>query len=254
MKVALAQLTSTGDVAANLALVRDFTIRAADRGAELVVFPEATMCAFGHRLASIAEPLTGRWADGVREIAHACDLTVAVGMFTPAGQGRVHNTILVTGAVEAHYDKIHLFDALGNRESDAVAPGSRVVVVGIGPLTVGLATCYDVRFPDLFIDLARRGAQAILLPASWADGAGKLAQWQLLTRARALDSTSWLLACDQAQPPIATRHANGVGHSAVIGPDGVPVAELGPDVGLLVHEVDVSGLGQVREGLPVLRG
>src|SRR6201985_414091 len=112
MRIALAQILSSTDPAANLRLVRGDNTRAADTGAALVVFPEATMCRFGVPLAPIAEPVDGPWADGVRGIAAHAGITVIVGMFTPADDGRVHNTLLATGpGADAHYDKIHLYDA-----------------------------------------------------------------------------------------------------------------------------------------------
>lgn len=88
-------------------------------------------------------------------------------MFTPADDGRVRNTLLVTGpGVEEQYDKIHLFDAFGFAESDTVAPGDRPVTVTVDGVTVGLATCYDLRFAGLFQTLGDAGAQLVVVPAS----------------------------------------------------------------------------------------
>ena len=121
MRIALAQIQSGAEPAANLGLVDDYTRRAADAGARLVLFPEATMCRFGVPLAPIAEPLDGPWASGVRAIAERAGIVVVAGMFAPAsedGAGRVTNTLIATGpGVEAHYDKIHLYDAFGFAES-----------------------------------------------------------------------------------------------------------------------------------------
>lgn len=89
MRIALAQILSGTDPAANLQLVREYSRRAADAGAQLVVFPEATMCRFGVPLGPVAEPLDGPWADGVRSVAAESKITVVAGMFTPAGDGRV---------------------------------------------------------------------------------------------------------------------------------------------------------------------
>src|SRR6202040_1590169 len=97
MRIALAQILSGSDPAANLGLVAEYTRRAADAGARLVVFPEATMCRFGVPLAPIAEPIDGPWAGGVRRIAADANITVIVGMFSPADDGRVTNTLLAVG-------------------------------------------------------------------------------------------------------------------------------------------------------------
>src|SRR6201996_4210611 len=97
MRIAVAQISSGTDPADNLELVRDYTRQAADAGAKLVVFPEATMCRFGVPLAPIAEPVNGPWADGVRRIAADAGITVIAGMFAPADDGRVTNTLIAAG-------------------------------------------------------------------------------------------------------------------------------------------------------------
>jgi predicted amidohydrolase len=258
VRVALAQIVSGIDPERNLGLVRDAATRAAAAGARMVVLPEATMCAFGVSLAPIAQPLNGPWADAVREIAADAGITVVVGMFTPGSGGRVRNTLLaVGGGVEASYDKIHLFDAYGFRESRTVAPGIEPVVIDVDGVTVGLTVCYDVRFPGLYQELAKQGATVILVAASWGAGPGKREQWDLLTRARALDSTSFLLAAGQADPATvgATPRGSaptGVGGSVAVSPLGAVIDQLGAAPGLLVVDVDPQQAADARESIPVL--
>ena len=258
MRVALAQIVSSIDPARNLRLVADAAERSAAAGAALVVLPEATMCAFGVSLAPIAEPLDGRWATAVRGIAAEHDITIVAGMFTPGPGGRVRNTLLATGrGVEASYDKIHLFDAFGFRESKTVAPGVEPVTIEVDGVTVGLTTCYDIRFPGLYQTLARQGASVVLVAASWGAGAGKRAQWDLLTRARALDSTSFLLAAGQADPatvgaPPRGSAPTGVGGSVAVTPLGAVIDQLDAAPGLLVVDVDPQQAADARESIPVL--
>ncbi|MGI8459377.1 MAG: carbon-nitrogen hydrolase family protein [Propionibacteriaceae bacterium] len=258
MRIALAQIISTADPAVNLDQVAAQSASAAAAGAELVVFPEATMRCFGRSLADVAEPLDGPWAIRVREIAAKNQIVVVVGMFAPADSGRVTNTLLATGpGVDASYDKIHLFDAFGFAESDTVAPGAVPVVIEVGGVRVGLTTCYDVRFPTLFTRLADDGAQAIVLSASWGAGPGKVDQWQLLTRARALDSTTFLLACGQGDPLTVGIQRQGtaptgVGYSAVVGPNGSVLAELADAPDLLVADLDLDLVASTRASIPVL--
>jgi predicted amidohydrolase len=256
MRIALAQASSTPSLETNLAIIEEMTLSAANQGAELVVLPEAMMRCFGAPLHPIAETVGGPWAESVRAIARKHGVTVIAGMFTPADGKRVRNTLLVTGPdVEASYDKIHLFDAFGFSESDMVAPGITPTVVDIGGTRIGLATCYDVRFPGLFIELARAGAEAIVVCASWGAGPGKIDQWKLLTRARALDCTSFVLAVDQADPadPAADSAApTGVGHSAAISPWGEVVGELDTSPGLLLVDLDLAQIGEARAAIPVL--
>ena len=141
MRIALAQLVSGADPYANLELVADHARRAADQQADLLVCPEATMRCFGLPLKEIAEPTDGPWATRLSQIAAEHDLVIAAGMFTPAGDGRVRNTLRVVGpGVDASYDKIHLFDAFGFAESATVAPGNGPLVVDIAGVGVDLRT------------------------------------------------------------------------------------------------------------------
>jgi len=255
MRVALAQMLSSADPAANLSVIADFTRRAADAGARLVVFPEAAMCRLGVPLGPVAEPIDGPWADGVRAIAQAADLTILAGMFCPGTDGRITNTLLATGAgVESRYDKIHLYDAFGFTESATVAAGRQPVVVDVDGVGVGLTLCYDIRFPGLYIELADRGAQLIAVSASWGAGPGKLDQWTLLARARALDSACFVAAAGQAHPGPTTGTApTGTGGSLVASPLGDVLAVAGPDPELLLCDIDAEEVGAVRETLGVLR-
>lgn len=257
VRVALAQLLADTDPEHNLAQVRDSVAEAAQRGAHVVVFPEATMARFGIPLGPISQPIGGPWANAVGEIAEGAGVLVVAGMFTPAPDGRVRNTLLITGrGVRRHYDKIHLYDAHGFAESDTVAPGESAVTFSVDAVTFGVATCYDVRFPAMFRHLATAGASVILLPSSWGAGKGKISQWELLVRARALDSTSWIVACGQADPAavgVDTGKApTGVGHSMVATPTGDILVRAGSAPQLLLADVDATTAEQVRETLPVL--
>ena len=263
MRVALAQILSGTDPTANLGVVRDYTTRAAEAGAKLVVFPEATMCRFGIPLAPIAEPVNGpdaRWADGVRQIAAHAGVTVLAGMFSPADDGRVTNTLLAVGpGTDTHYDKIHLYDAFGFAESRTVAPGREPVVIMVDDVRVGLSVCYDVRFPALYTELASRGAQVIAVGASWGSGPGKLEQWTLLARARALDSMTYIAAAGQADPGALTGPDSGsgaprgVGGSLLASPLGEVVTSAGAQPQLVVADIDVGEVATARESIAVLR-
>lgn len=258
MRIAMAQISSGDDPAANLRLVTERVAEAADAGASLVVFPEATMCRFGVRLAPIVEPLDGPWATGVAEAAQRHRITVVAGMFTPADGDRFHNTALIArpGAAPLGYRKIHLYDAFGFRESDTVAPGDEPVTFEVDGVTIGVATCYDIRFPQLFTALARRGAELIVVPTSWGAGPGKIAQWQVLATARALDSTSFVAAVGQALPTDPevrkSKAPTGIGHSRLTDPFGSVIADYDDSVRLGVHDIDLAAVGRAREALAVL--
>ncbi|MHB2251034.1 carbon-nitrogen hydrolase family protein [Corynebacterium aurimucosum] len=269
MKVAAVQLTSTGDVEENLAVALDKIREAADNGAQLIVLPEATTQSFDSgRLDTHAESLDGPTAAAVRALAEELGVYVVLGMFTPADTvqrgektiNRVANVALIAGpGVLGGYEKIHTYDAFRYKESDTVRPGESLVVFDAGELSVGVATCYDIRFPEQFKELARQGAQLIVVPTSWADGPGKLEQWRLLSAARALDSTTYILAAGQARPGGEAKAGEasgptGIGHSVLVAPDGTRLAEAGYEPEILYGEVDPGTVAKVRESLPVLHG
>ncbi|MFC7673496.1 carbon-nitrogen hydrolase family protein [Mycolicibacterium sp. GCM10028919] len=256
MRIALAQVSTGTDPSANLALVEDYAQRAADAGARVVLFPEATMCRFGVPLKPIAEPVDGPWASSVRAAAERAGVVVVAGMFCPSGDGRVTNTLIATGpGVEAHYDKIYLYDAFGYAESRTVAPGSEPVVITVDDVVVGLTTCYDIRFPELYVELARRGAHLITVHASWGAGPGKLDQWTLLARARALDTAGYVAAVDQAYPgpEIAASGPTGVGGSIVASPTGEALVSAGEEPTLLITDIDPDAVDEARKSIGVLR-
>ena len=256
MRIALAQILSGTEPSTNLEVVAEYSRRAADAGAALVLFPEATMCRFGVSLKPIAEPLDGPWASGVRAIAEDCGVVVVAGMFCPSDDGRVTNTLVATGrGIDEHYHKIHLYDAFGFTESRTVTPGLDPIVITVDGVGVGLTTCYDIRFPELFIELAKRGAQIITVHASWGSGPGKLDQWTLLARARALDSTSVVTAVGQAYPgdEVAAVGPTGVGGSLVCSPTGDVLAVAGADPHLLLVDVDLDPVEKARDTIAVLR-
>lgn len=260
MRIALAQILSGVDPDANLDLVREYARRAKDAGAELVVFPEAAMASFATRSADVAQPLDGPCARGVQDLAREVGVAIVAGMFTPGSANRARNTLLAVdaaGALAATYDKIHLFDAWGFTESRHVEAGDDAVLVTLGGVRFGLATCYDVRFPELFKHLAEAGAEVILVPTSWANGPGKAEQFRALCIARALDTTCFIVAPGQADPAsegveVKKGAPTGVGHSLVVSPLGEVLAEAGPAPEMLVVDVDPGTLADARERLPVL--
>ena len=256
-RIALAQIEVSEDVRETFDIVRGAVAEAAAEGAHLVLLPEATLTPFGTDLRAAAETRHEDFARLLEELAEEHSLVVVAGSFSPAEDGRVHNTVLVRGpggSPSLEYRKIHLFDAFDADESATVAPGQELVTFDLAGTCFGVATCYDMRFPEQFTALARRGAQAIVLPTAWAAGPGKREQLQLLLRARALDSTSVILAADQSPPACyAGKAPRGIGRSAAVGPLGRIRQELGLEPGLLMVDLDLAEIEAARAALPVLR-
>jgi deaminated glutathione amidase len=257
MRVALCQIPVSSRPDVNSERVRAALGQAADGGADLAVFPEATQVRFGSDLRGAAEPLDGPFCSGLAEAAKQTGVAIVAGVFEPAPDGRVYNTAVAydaTGELVASYRKLHLFDAFGQRESDQVAAGSAPVICTLAGLRTGLQICYDVRFGELSRALAVGGAALIVLPAAWAAGLFKEDHWVTLVRARAIENTVWVAAVGQVPDPDepATRAATGVGRSMLVDPLGVVRADLGPGPGVVVAEVDADLIGTVRAQLPSL--
>ncbi len=257
MRVALGQIPISSDPQVNLGRVRAAAEAAASQGAGLAVFPEGTQARFSADLRALAEPLDGPFCLGLADAARSAGLAIAAGVFEPAPDGRVFNTTVgfdTDGSLVAVYRKIHLFDALGHRESDSVAPGDEVVIASMGGLRVGFMTCYDVRFPELARALAAGGADLLVLPAAWAAGTFKEEHWVTLVRARAIENTIWLAAAGQVPDPAEpqTRAPTGIGRSMLVDPMGTVRIDLGPAEGLGVGDVDTEQTARVRAALPSL--
>jgi deaminated glutathione amidase len=257
MRIALGQIPVSSRPEVNSKRVRLALVQAADQGADLAVFPEATQVRFGCDLRAAAEPLDGPFCSGLASAAKDTGVGLVAGVFEPAPDGRVYNTAVAydgAGELVASYRKLHLFDAFGHRESEQVAPGSVPVLVTLAGMRVGLEICYDVRFGELSRALAVAGADLLVLPAAWAAGLFKEEHWVTLVRARAIENTVWVAAVGQVPDPDEppTRAATGIGRSMLVDPLGVVRIDLGPGPGMAVAEVDEDLIGTVRAAVPSL--
>jgi deaminated glutathione amidase len=261
VKAAVVQLSSSLDTAANRAAAARAVRTAAAAGAELVVLPEATMSGFGSPatdLAALAEPLDGPFVAALTEAAAETGTTVVAGTFEPVpGDTRVSNTLVLVGpgGLRGAYRKVHLYDALGWRESDRVRAGEpgpeNTPVVSVGELEVGVLTCYDLRFPESARSAVDAGATVLAVPAAWVAGEHKLGHWQTLVAARAIENTVYVLAAAQPGPTYT-------GHSAIIDPFGVVLGTLGAAEGsgepaMVLAELSAARVDEARDALPVLR-
>jgi deaminated glutathione amidase len=254
VRIALGQFEAAPEKQPNLARMVAMTEDAARAGAGLVVFPEVAMAYLpeDEDRARHAEPLTGPFVAGLREVAQGTGVAVVAGVLeTPeSAVGRVYNTAVAIGAggeVLGTYRKVHMFDAFGHRESERHEPGDgELLLFTLGGVRFGVAICYDLRFPELFRALAERGAEAILLPTAWAHGRLKERHLSTLARARAIENTVYFAAADQVG-------GTNTGNSELIDPMGVTVAAIGEAEGLVVGDVDGERVARVREVVPTLR-
>lgn len=259
MKVALVQVNSDADVAKNLHRVEKFAEEARSGDADLVVYPEAMMSAFGTDLATVARTHGDLWTTGVAAIAKNTGLPLVIGEFESTDSERVSNVLAVylPDGSRHTYAKIHLYDAFGYTESTSVESGTTPLIMNIAGTKIGFAICYDIRFPSLFTFNAQHGASISVISASWGAGPGKIEQWELLARARALDSTSFVVAVDQADPQVtgalvSATAPTGVGHSLIVDPFGRVVEQLGAAAELKIVEISMDLVAQARKSIPVL--
>jgi deaminated glutathione amidase len=258
--IAAAQMTSTGDRARNLETALRLVDEAADRGARLVGLPEnfAFMGKEEERIAD-AEPVEGPTVAALRERARARGIFVLAGSIAERvdAPGKTANTsVLVAddGAIAAVYRKIHLFDVNipdGARyaESETVLPGAETVVAPTALGRIGLSVCYDLRFPELYRQLAAKGADLLTIPAAFTLYTGK-DHWEVLVRARAIENLAYAMAPAQWGRHSASRATYG--HAMIVDPWGTVLARCGDGVGVCVAPFSRERLAQVRRELPSL--
>lgn len=248
LTVRLVQVASTLVPAENRARISEL-VGAAEPG-ELVVLPEVVARDFGKPdsdLGLFAEELDGPFVSTVEAVAAERDVTVVAGMFRRgADPDRPLNTLVVRGAVSAEYDKIHLYDSFGYKESDRLSAGEwRPVVVEVAGFKIGLMTCYDLRFPELGRALVDAGAEVLVVPAAWVAGDRKVDHWRTLARARAIENTVYVVAVGQPAPRYS-------GHSTVISPWGDVLVEAGEGEEVLTATLERDQIAEARSVNPSL--
>lgn len=263
-RVALLQLTSGPDPATNLGALRALLEDLGGPTPAMIFTPEnALVLGPPEEYTRVAEPLgDGPVQAEVAALARSVGTWLAVGSFPIRDpQGAVRATSLVydgDGQLRAHYEKLHLFDvevegdrdgkAFAYRESDAFQPGDREVVLDSPAGALGLTICYDLRFPPLFANLRRRGAEVLAVPAAFTRVTGE-AHWQTLLRARAIETQCYVLA-----PAQTGTHPDGRqtwGHTLAIDPWGAVLGVLEEGPGVLQVDLDLERLAGVRARMPV---
>ncbi|KAB8286859.1 hydrolase [Bifidobacterium ramosum] len=261
LPVAIAQYTVARESERNLMMIDAFARDTADGGARVLVLPEGLIARDGDDdsfAAAHAQPLDGPFVTGLRRVSADRHITLMGTVHVvPAiprhgetqSDARVSNMFLVIrdGEIVASYSKLHLYDAFSARESDAVLPGTTLPpVVDVDGWRLGVMTCYDLRFPETARSLAVRGADAIVVSAAWVRGDLKEAHWKLLTAARAVENTCYVLACSE----VGTRN---IGCSRIISPMGEVIGEADDEhPGLVVATLSRDRLETARRVLPVL--
>lgn len=262
-RAALVTLTSGRDAQMNASASAGLIRAAAAEGAHYVQTPENTGLIESdiERLRAIAQPeAKHRVLAALAEVARDLSVWLHIGsLCVKRADGTLANrTYLVApdGTVRARYDKIHMFDVnLANgesfRESERFKAGDEAVIADLPWGRLGLTICYDLRFPQLYRQLAQAGAEILTVPSAFTQQTGE-AHWHLLLRARAIETGSFVLAAAQAG-----RHDSGrqtYGHSLAISPWGEIIAEGGVEPGFVIADIDLAAVSSARSRIPALDG
>jgi deaminated glutathione amidase len=261
-KAACIQFSARPDVATNLATSLRLTRAAAAEGAKLVCLPEYFS---GAAVVNGDLVPTALRADGEPVLSAFSGIAQELGIFALLGSmaieepdGRIVNrgyAIDPSGRVVAEYDKIHLFDVDLDegkiyRESAIIAPGSSAIVADTPWGGLGLSICYDLRFPQLYRELAQSGAAMLAIPAAFTRLTGE-AHWHVLVRARAIENGAYVLA--PCQNGTLAGGGECFGHSLIVDPWGEVLADGGEDEGFIIAEIDPAAVAKARKRIPALK-
>ncbi len=263
MKVACVQMNSGADIQKNLDVASDLIREAASSGAEFILTPEVTDQVVSHRAEKLDEtytqedhPCVSAFADLAKELS----VHLAIGsMCIKVAEDKVANRSFLfgfDGALQETYDKIHLYDVdlptgESHRESKLFISGERAVISDMNDdFTLGMSICYDVRFAYLYRDLAKAGANILSIPAAFTVPTGK-AHWEVLLRARAIETGSYVMAAAQSGDHDGAR--NTYGHSMIIDPWGEVLSDAGQEVNIIYADIDLEAVTKARNAIPCLQ-
>jgi len=264
MRVAVLQMNSGADVLTNLQQLRGLLRQAAESGAELAALPEnfALLSADPSGRVAIAEDDgAGPVQDAVADMARQTGIWLVAGTISikSADPARPNAACCVydnTGTRVGRYDKVHLFDVRipsareAYAESGFTLPGQKPLVIATPWGRLGIAVCYDLRFPEQFRAMAAEGLELLLLPAAFTVPTGR-AHWEILLRARAIENLCYVAAAAQTGQHPGGRSTWG--HSMIVGPWGEVLADAGTAVGIAIADLDRARLERLRDEFPVLQ-
>jgi deaminated glutathione amidase len=257
--VAVVQMRSSEDKMENLELSVDFIREAAKKKSSMICFPEFQMAyspvsMSAKQLSEKAESVNdGNFIATLRKAAKANKISIISTIYEKNGSrfdNRVYDTAVLidnNGKISSVYRKLHLYDALGIKESDKMMAGNMIekpVKTSVGNL--GLMICYDIRFPEMSRILTVKGANILVSPSAWVQGVMKEEHWQTLLKARAIENGSYMIAPNQIGNIFS-------GRSMAVDPFGVVLLDMGNREGMEVVEIDKSRVQKVRELLPLLK-
>jgi len=263
MRIAAIQMTATSDKSRNLSEAYHLLQEAIERGSDLIAFPEnfSILTNNNEDYLNQAETLRGLTVETLREWAAEFDVWILGGSIplkSRTNPKRVTNSSLLIsdkGDIKARYDKIHLFDVTiqGDQkyeESQIVLPGKKVITAKTPWAKIGLSVCYDLRFPELYRKQSRAKAEILFIPSAFTKTTG-IAHWDVLTRARAIENLSYVVAPAQTGSPYPGRETYG--HTRIIDPWGRVISERLAGPGIVWANLDLERLKKIRNEFPALK-
>lgn len=263
VKAACIQLNSGADILKNLDVAGGFIREAAAKGARFIATPEVTDQVISNRAEKIDQMLGEDEHPGLpyfSALAKELGVSILIGSMCIkiAADRMVNRSFLIapSGQIKARYDKIHMYDVdlpsgESHRESKVFKPGEAAPVTSIGgAFNLGMSICYDVRFPHLFRDMAKAGADVFTIPAAFTVPTGK-AHWEILLRARAIESGAFVIAPAQCGDHEGARKTYG--HSMIISPWGEILAQMNEGTGCILADLDLDAVAKARQAIPALK-
>jgi len=254
-KIAVIQFKASTDKSQNLRRIVDFINKSASRGAELCAFPEfmmfyTTLQQSPRELASQAETIDGNFVRTIASAARKNAIEVIGTIYEKSKKkNRVYDTSFLidkSGILRSTYRKIHLYDALGFKESKKLQPGSKIsapIKTSIGKL--GMLICYDLRFPEMSRVLASSGSEILVAPSAWVKGKMKEEHWLTINKTRAMENGCYVIAPDQVGNIYC-------GRSLVVDPYGKILLDMKKKQGLGIVEISTPKIKETRKILPLL--
>ena len=256
MKVALVQFKASVNKEENLKKIISYISKASSKKALLCAFPEFMMfytksSQTSKELASLSETINGNFISSISKAAKENRIQV-VGSFYEKSKknNRVYDTSFVidnSGKVISTYRKIHLYDALGFKESDKMIPGSKITKpIGTSIGKIGMMICYDLRFPEMSRALAIAGSEVLIVPSAWVKGPMKEEHWITINKTRAIENGCYVIAPDQVGNIYC-------GRSLVVDPYGKVLVDMKKKQGISFVDIDLKKVKEIRKVLPLLK-
>ncbi|MFZ0183242.1 MAG: carbon-nitrogen hydrolase family protein [Nitrosotalea sp.] len=255
-KIAVVQMRAEADKKDNLKKILKYISQAAHKGAVLCTFPEFMMCYTPPsqsplELASIAEKIDGEFVLSISKVAKQNSIQVVGTLYEKSPKpNKVYDTSFLVdknGKVISTYRKIHLYDALGFKESVKLYPGSSIakpVKTSVGKM--GMMICYDLRFPEMSRILASSGSEVLVVPSAWVKGKMKEEHWLTINKTRAIENGCYVISPDQVGNIYC-------GRSVVVDPYGKILLDMKKREGIGIVDISLDQVKQVRQRLPLLR-